>query len=65
MVQFLAFTHCKGSKHSPFFLHAQGFIQDFPFGGGGGNRGGWWISIYEKEGSVMKKRGEGDKSLCQ
>ena len=39
MVQFLAFTHCKGSKHSPFFLHAQGFIQDFPFGGGGGGGG--------------------------
>ena len=37
----------------------QGFIQDFLFGGGGG------ISIYEKEGGVMRKRGVGDKSLPQ
>ena len=46
--------------------YVQGFIQDFPFGGGGG--GGNWgegISIYEKEGCVMRKRGVGDKSLCQ
>ena len=41
-------------------VHIQGFIQDFPFGGGGGG-----ISIYEKEGCVMRKRGVGDKSLCQ
>ena len=31
--------------------------------GGGKSRGG--ISIYEKEGGVMRKRGVGDKSLCQ
>ena len=47
----------------------QGFIQDFPFGGGGGGGGGgnrgWGISIYEKEGGVMRKRGVRDKSLCQ
>ena len=45
----------------------QGFIQDFPFGGGGGGgiAGGGGISIYEKEGCVMRKRGVGVKSLCQ
>ena len=40
-----------------YCMCCQGFIQDFPFGGG--------ISIYEKEGCVMRKRGVGDKSLCQ
>ena len=45
----------------------QGFIQDFQFGGGNRGVGGWGggISIYEKEGCVMRKRGVGDKSLCQ
>ena len=27
--------------------------------------GGGSISIYEKDGCVMRKRGVGDKSLCQ
>ena len=34
-----------------------GFHTGFSVGGG--------ISIYEKEGGVMRKRGVGDKSLCQ
>ena len=39
------------------YTSSQGFIR---LGGGGGG-----ISIYEKEGCVMRKRGVGDKSLCQ
>ena len=38
------------------YINAYIHIRDFPFGGGGGNRG-WGISIYEKEGGVMIKRG--------
>ena len=57
-------------RHCVCVFNVQGFIQDFPFGGGnrgGGGGGGISIyeSIYEKEGCLMRKRGVGDKSLCQ
>ena len=47
--------------HAAFgrLIHPSGFHTGFSVWGGGG------ISIYEKEGCVMRKRGVGDKSLCQ
>ena len=45
--------------HAAFggLIHPSGFHTGFSVWGG--------ISIYEKEGCVMRKRGVGDKSLCQ
>ena len=38
------------------YINAYIHIRDFPLGGGGNRE--WGISIYEKEGGVLRKRGE-------